>query len=70
MLAEALGEDFESAAYRLMTKDALVKLMHAGKHILAEIGTTTIVGILRNVCSAKVIQRLAQEMQESRSTYV
>ena len=59
MLAEALQDDFESAAFRLFTKDALVKLMHAGKHILAEIGTNTVVGILRNVCSAKVIQRLA-----------
>ena len=44
--------------------------MHAGKHILAEIGTSTIVGILRNVCSSKVVQRLAQEMQDTRSTYV
>jgi len=70
MLAEALGDEFESAAFRLLTKDALIKLIHAGKHILAEIGTTTIIGILRNVCSSKVIQRLASEMQESRSTYV
>jgi len=70
MLAEALGNDFESAAFRMITKDGLVKLMHAGKSILAEIGTIAIVGILHNVCSAKVIQRLAQEMQDSRSTYV
>mmetsp|Transcript_13087 Transcript_13087/g.17721 ORF Transcript_13087/g.17721 Transcript_13087/m.17721 type:complete len:106 (+) Transcript_13087:655-972(+) len=70
MLAETLGEDFESAAYRMLTKDGLVKLMHAGKHILAEIGTSTVIGILRNVCSTKVVQRLSQEMQDSRSTYV
>lgn len=55
MLAEALGNDFESVAYRLITKDGLVKLMHAGKSILAEIGTIAIVGILRNVCSTKVV---------------
>ena len=70
MCAESLGDEFESAAFRLVTKDALVKLCHAGKHILAEIGTSTIVGILFNVCSSKVLQRLAQELQESRSTYV
>lgn len=70
MLAEALGDGFESAAFRLFTKDALVKLTHVGKHILAEIGTVTIIGVLRNVCSDKVIQRLAKEMQESRSAYV
>lgn len=55
MMAETLGDDFESAAYRLLTKDGLMKLIHAGKHILAEIGTTAIVSILRNVCSGKVI---------------
>ena len=70
MCAEALGDDFESAAFRLVAKDALVKLCHAGKHILAEIGTSTIIGILFNICSAKVIQRLASELQDSRSTYV
>ena len=55
MCAEALGDDFESVAFRLVAKDALVKLCHAGKHILAEIGTTTILGILHNLCSAKVV---------------
>lgn len=70
MLAESLCVDFEAAAFRLITKDGLVKLMGAGKHILAEIGTTTIVGILRNICSARFVQRLSQEMMDSRATYV
>lgn len=55
MLAEAMGADFESAAYKLLTKDGLIKLLHNGKHILAEIGFHTVVGILNNVCSIKVI---------------
>ena len=63
MLAEAMGVDFESAAYKLLTKDGLIKLLHNGKHILAEIGFTTVVGILHNVCSVKVVSRLADEMQ-------
>ena len=67
MLAEAMGIDFESAAYKLLNKEALVKLIHSGKHILAEIGTSAIVSILNNVCSAKVVQRLSEEMQQSRS---
>ena len=54
----------------MLNKDGLVKLMHAGKHILAEIGTTTVIGILRNVSSTKVLQRLSQEMQDSRANYV
>ena len=70
MLAEALGDDFESAAYRLLANNALMRLMQAGKHILAEIGTSTVLGILHNVCSAKVLQRLATELQESKSTYI
>lgn len=46
MLAEAMGIDFESIAYKMFTKDGLIKLLHNGKHILAEIGFTTVVGIL------------------------
>ena len=63
MLAEAMGIDFESAAYKLVNKDALIKLMHNGKHILAEIGTSSMISILNNVCSAKVVQKLAEEVQ-------
>ena len=70
MLAEVMGLDFESAAYKLMTKDGLVKLMHYGKHILAEIGTSAVISILNNVYSVKVVQRLAEEMKQSKSTYV
>jgi hypothetical protein len=70
MFAEALGDDFEPAAFRLLSKDSIVKLMHVGKSILAEIGTTTALGILHNLYSVKVIQRLAGEMQESKSSYV
>ena len=55
MLAEAMGADFESAAYKIFTKDGLIKLLHNGKHILAEIGFNTCVGILHNVCSLKVV---------------
>ena len=70
MLAEAMGADFESAAYKLFNRDSLVKLLHNGKHILAEIGTHTVIGILHNVCSVKVIQELVRELMASRSTYV
>ena len=62
--------DFESAAYKLLTKDGIVKLMHSGKHILAEIGTSAVTSILHNVCSVKVVQRLTEEMMATRSQYV
>ena len=55
MLAEAMGDDFEQAAYKLMQKEGLIKVIHAGKTILAEVGLHAIVGILNNVCSAKVV---------------
>jgi len=55
MMAEALGNDFEPAAFRLLSKESIVKLMHVGKSILAEIGTTTALGILHNLYSVKVI---------------
>ena len=59
MLAEAMGDDFEQAAWKLMQKEGLIKLMHSGTKILAEVGLNAIVGILNNVCSAKVVQNLA-----------
>ena len=70
MLAEALGDDFELAAVRLLNKEALVKLMHSGKSVLAEYGFMSVVGILHCVCSHKLLQRLASEMTESRSNSV
>ena len=60
MLAEAMGDDFESAAYKLMQKEGLIKLMHSGTKILAEVALNSVIGILNNVCSAKVVQNLAQ----------
>ena len=55
MLAEAMGDDFEQAAYKLMSKEGLVKVMHSGTKILAEIGFNAIIGIMNNVCSTKVV---------------
>ena len=59
MLAGAMGDDFESAAYKLLQKEAVMKVMHAGKSILAEVGFNATIGILNNVCSSKVVQNLA-----------
>lgn len=70
MLAEALGDEFELAAVRLLNKEALVKLMHSGKSVLAEYGFMSVVGILHSVCSSKILSRLAQEMTDSRSNSV
>ena len=55
MLAEALGIEFESAAYKLVGKETLSKLMHNGTKILAEIGASALVSIVMNVCSIKII---------------
>ena len=59
MLAEAMGDDFEQAAFKLMSKEGLIKVIHSGTKILAEIGFNAIIGIMNNVCSAKVVQNLA-----------
>jgi len=58
MLAEVLGIEFESAAYKLVGKDILGKLMHNGTKILAEIGASALISIVMNVCSTKIFQRL------------
>ena len=65
-----MGDDFESAAYKLLQKEGLIKVMHAGKTILAEVGFNATISILNNVCSAKVVQNLAQQCMESRSKQV
>lgn len=55
MLAEAMGIEFESAAFKLVGKDNLGKLMHNGTKILAEIGASALISIVMNVCSIKII---------------
>ena len=70
MLAESMGDDFEHAAFKFMQKEGLIKLLHNGKQILAEVGFNAIIGILNNVCSAKVVQNLSQQMIETKSKQV
>ena len=55
MLAEAMGNDFESSAFKLIGKDSLGKLMQNGTKILAEIGASTLIAIIKNVCSVKIV---------------
>jgi hypothetical protein len=55
MLAEAMNIEFESAAFKLVGKDTLGKLMHNGTKILAEIGASALISIVMNVCSIKII---------------
>lgn len=58
MLAEAMENEFESAAFKLVGKEHIGKLMHNGTKILAEIGSQAMTTIIRNVCSVKIVQRL------------
>ena len=44
-----------------------MKVMHAGKTILAEIGFHATIAILNNVCSEKVVKNLTVQCMESRS---
>ena len=62
MLAEAMNIEFEQTAFKLAAKETLGKLMHNGTKILAEIGASTLISIVINVCSIKIIQRLQQEL--------
>ena len=58
MLAEAMENEFESAAYKLVGKESIGKLMHNGTKILAEIGSHALTSIIRNVISVKIVERL------------
>ena len=70
MLAEAMGDDFELVAFKLMQKEGLIKLLHSGTKILADVAFNAIVGIINNVCSTKVVQNLATHLIESKSPIV
>jgi len=57
--------DFETTALKLIP--SLVKLLHSGNKILADIGHMTVLGILNYVSSTKIHQALQQEMAVSKS---
>ena len=60
--------DFEPTAFKLLP--SLVKLVHSGHKILAEIGHTTILGILNFVNSVRIHQQLQQEISQSKAQQV
>ena len=70
MLTEALGDDFEASALKLCRQENLIKLLHSGNKILAEVGHLVVLGIVHNVCSLKLIANLSSEMAASRSSAV
>jgi hypothetical protein len=53
-----LGNDFEVLAHKLITKEALIKVLHSGNKMLSEFGHHSMLGILNHVCVPKLIQRL------------
>ncbi|CDW90677.1 clip-associating protein [Stylonychia lemnae] len=69
IMAQVLQDDFEGIANKLITKDSLIKLVHCGTKVLAEIGNQTIISILNYVCVPKVIQKFQEEMKTSKNTW-
>jgi hypothetical protein len=49
-MAYCMGNDFENLGNKFITKDSLLKLLHSGTKVLAEIGFSTITIIIENVC--------------------
>lgn len=54
-LAQNLGNDFEMLALKLITKDALLKVLHSGNKTLADLAHHAILSILNHVCVPKLI---------------
>jgi hypothetical protein len=48
-----MGDDFEPLAMKFMSKESLIKLLHCGTRVLAEIGHQTILAILNSTCAPK-----------------
>ena len=68
VLAQNLGNDFEHLALKLITKEALLKVVYSGNKTLADIAHQTMLTILNHVCVPKLIPRLLVEMQNSKSS--
>lgn len=58
VLAQSFGNDFETLALKLVTKDSLLKVLHSGNKTLADHAHQSILGILNHVCVPKLISRL------------
>ena len=67
VLAQSFGNDFETLALKLVTKDSLLKVLHSGNKTLADHAHQSILGILNHVCVPKLISRLQAEMANSKS---
>ena len=55
-------------ALKLITKEALLKVLHSGNKTLADIAHQTMMTILNHVCVPQLIPRLQVEMANSKST--
>ena len=58
-LAQCFGNDFETLALKLITKEGLLKVVSNGQKILSDIGHQTVLAIINHVCVPKLIQRFA-----------
>ena len=70
VLSQNLGNDFEVLALKLISKEALIKVLHSGNKTLGDVAHHAILSILNHVCVPKLIPRLQQEMINSKSTLV
>lgn len=53
-MAQSMQNDFEQVAYKFLQKgESLIKLLHSGTKVLAEIANQTISTILTNVFAPK-----------------
>ena len=53
VLAQSLGNDFDLLANKLISKDSLIKVLHNGNKVLAEVGFSTMESIICSVCIPK-----------------
>jgi len=47
--------EFESIGFKLLGKDSLIKLLHNGNKMLAEIGHSSVICMLHNIVSSRYI---------------
>jgi hypothetical protein len=70
VLAQCLGNDFETLALKLVTKDGLIKVVSNANKTLSEVGHQSMLNILNHVCVPKLISRMQADMMNTKAAQV
>eukprot|EP00347_Sterkiella_histriomuscorum_P005558 403356151 len=69
IMAQVMQNDFEPFVNKFISKDSLIKLLHNGTKVLAEVGNQTITALIYNTVAPKIIQKFQEELKVSKNPW-